>query len=156
MINKKLFFDILANIDNLSIIEPKCDVKTMKIFFYQAIKNLVDCGCLKYKKLSCNNYYYWWYEVNFVECKPNKNIFTAKLQDFMITRKGINILAIFNSAYAKDYNYDSLCKVINLYDYLCSQEIPKNEFIDILAYRNNAELDDNKYNNNFNKQIDLF
>ena len=47
---------------------------------------LVRLGFLKYEKLNYENYYYWWYEVSDLS-KLDKNKFTYKWEDMIMTKK---------------------------------------------------------------------
>ena len=120
----------LINSKNLLTIEPKVDIKEMGVPFYKHLVMLVDTGFLNYTKMTSENYYYWWYEVDANKHKPNKNIFTADLSAFKITRKGEAIYKLKQLDYYKDSKYSDL-----LLEYDRLFEIDKDEFVEIFTYR---------------------
>lgn len=106
-INNNLIAQILENINDLLIIEPNVAIKEMRVPFYKHLVMLVDAGFLNYTKMTPENYYYWWYEVD-ANVKPNKNIFTADLSAFKITRKGQAIHKLKQLDYYKESKYSEL------------------------------------------------
>lgn len=129
-INDTLITQILDNIDNLQVIESKVEAKEMRVPFYKHLVMLVDTGFLNYTKMTPENYYYWWYEVNTTKQKPNKNIFTADLSAFRITRKGQAIYKLKQLDYYKDSRYSELL-VEHKRLFECSRE----ELVEILTYK---------------------
>lgn len=81
-LNKKIVINILNKIDSLSDIEFS---EKEKIYYFCTLH---DIGLIRYDNLTSKNYYYWWYEVDLKDEKPNENRFTAPLKDFSLTQKG--------------------------------------------------------------------
>lgn len=54
---------------------------------------LVDNGILRYKKLTYENYFYWWYETEDPKTASSK-IFTYSWEDMELTRKSWRLAAL--------------------------------------------------------------
>ncbi len=127
-IKSDIAWQILTQLnENMSLkdIEPICDIKGLKIPFYQAIFQLVETGCLEYTKLCYDNYYYWWYETQKgKEREAKKTNFTCNLDDFTITHKAKQLLKLKNLKYYTHNNkfyyimseYDRLESRIDRYE----------------------------------------
>ena len=79
---RQIIHNILSNINDLESLNLS---DKEKIRYLCALH---DLGVIRYNKLSAANYYYWWYEIDLSQEKPNKNNWTANLKDFDLTFKG--------------------------------------------------------------------
>ncbi len=101
-INKQLISEILNNINDLSILNL---YEKDKIYY---LRFLHDVGIIRYNKLTSENYYYWWYEVDAAKEKPDKRRFTASLTDFILTLKGDIYLRLSRNSNFEDQRFSDI------------------------------------------------
>jgi len=91
--------------DIASIAQGKFDLvdKSTGVFLH-------DSGFMRYRKLTPENYYYWWYEVDCLRTKKSrKTVFTYRWDDMELTKKFDVLLLLVKYHNAND----SLCSVVN-------------------------------------------
>ena len=83
--------------------------------FFKCAVDLVWSGILKYNKLTCENYNYWWYETD----KPpfKKDNYTFNFANLSLTTKGKLYSGLLNSG-----KYDFIPLSIFLQYYFCITE----------------------------------
>lgn len=101
---------------------------------------LVDLGFMKYAKLTPENYYYWWYEVDDYS-KSNKNNYTYDWNDLQPTYKMETIKYLIT----RHEDYESVYKVIDKVLQLHSSQHDGLSTI--------LEVYDTLYSNRFDKQL---
>ena len=92
---------------------------------------LVELGFLKYKKLTPENYNYWWYEVSENE-KINKKAFTYNWNDMELTRKCSWLFELIEFHKNSESMYNLITPILNL-------ESAKNE-IDIATGKKQTDI----------------
>ena len=76
-----------------------------------------DAGIIRYNKLTSENYYYWWYEVDISKQKPDKRRFTASLTEFILTLKGGIYLRLSKNSDFEDQNFTDIFNIaVDFYD----------------------------------------
>ena len=106
-INKVIIIDIVNNIDNLSNLNLTNKEKINYLIL------LHDIGIIKYTKLTSENYYFWWCEVDISKSKPNKNVFSISLNNFIITQKGRMFKKIIDHKSLKNLNFYSIYNIVD-------------------------------------------
>ena len=93
----------VSDIRNIARGDPELVHKKVGVFLH-------DGGFMRYRKLTPENYYCWWYEVdNPSATKPRKNVFTYEWADMETTEK-FGVLLELAKYHDAD---DSLCTVAN-------------------------------------------
>ncbi|MDR0676581.1 MAG: hypothetical protein LBF97_06045 [Elusimicrobiota bacterium] len=98
LIEKNIKF-VLENI-NRNIVFDRKNKK-----YFECAVYLVKSGILNYKKLTAENYNYWWYEVDITKTRINKKDWTFNFIDLEITNKGKKYLEIIKQKFISINNF---------------------------------------------------
>jgi hypothetical protein len=143
--NLNLTKTIFENINDLRFLAGK------EIYYH--LKAFEDLGLTKYTKRNYKNWHYWWYEVDAIKQKPNKNDFLADLTAFEITFKGWKFYQIITDPENDFVNFSSL--YLKLTDWEnCCETIGNNQyFIDRIDFQLNKNLRMKQYQKQLEFQL---